>query len=531
MKQFIMVAISLSLVTTTRATPTAADLAEATVIVYNSAAPDSAHLARFYASERHIPKDHIVGLWCSKEEEISREEYDNTIAGPLRKIFTRRELWTLQKEGDGPPRVTSNQIHFVALIRGMPLKIRSTPKYPGDDPVANAISSQNQASVDSELSLLGLFSKQISGAAVNPYFESFRPIAELNVAPLMLVCRLDAPTAEIVRRMITDSIKAEKNGLWGRAYVDGAHNTAPGLGEGDVWLQTVVDDLRHVGVPVVYDEKSETIPAGFPMDDCALYYGWYASSVTGPFTDPDFSFTPGAIAVHIHSFSATTLRNPGANWVAPLLSKGAAASLGNVYEPFLQLTAHLNIFNDRLLKGFTLAESAYMATRALSWMTVVVGDPLYRPYLSWSQEGGKGGGKKRTAWEMYHEFALKNAQEDPKKYFAEARRAASRAENGPMIEDLGLTQAETGDSKTALSCLQQARAIYKQRDDLLRVVLEQVDVLLQSDEKKKALALVHQTLRMVPESPSLTLLRQIEEKLSPPKPKLLPTASPSPTRF
>jgi hypothetical protein len=264
------------------------------------------------------------------------------------------------------------------------------------------------------------------------------------------------------------------------------------------------------------------------MDDCALYYGWYASSVSGPFTDPDFSFTPGAIAVHIHSFSASTLRRTDANWVGPLLSKGAAASLGNVYEPFLQMTAHLNIFNDRLLKGFTLAESAYMATRALSWMTVVVGDPLYRPYLSWSQEGAEGGEKKRTAWEMYHQFALKNAKEDPKKYFTDARRAASRAENGPMIEDLGLMQAEAGDFEIAMSCLQQVRTIYEKRDDLLRVVLEQVDVLLQSDQKKKALALVHQTLRMVPDSSASALLRQIEQKLNPPKPKPLPTPSPSP---
>ncbi|MGH7938110.1 MAG: TIGR03790 family protein, partial [Bryobacteraceae bacterium] len=329
-------------------------------------------------------------------------------------------------------------------------------------------------------------------------------------------------------RMITDSIKAEKNGLWGRAYVDGAHHTGSGLGDGDVWLQTVVDDLRHVGVPVVYDQKPETFPAGFPMDDCALYYGWYASRVTGPFTDPGFAFTPGAIAVHIHSFSASTLRNADANWVGPLLSKGAAASLGNVYEPFLQMTAHLDIFNHQLLKGFTLAESAYMATRALSWMTVVVGDPLYRPYLSWSQTDAKSEGKKPGAGEMYHAFALKNAEEDPKKYFAEARVAASRAENGPMLEDLGLMQAETGDFGTAMSCLQQARTIYEKRDDLLRVVVEQVDVLLQSNEKKKALALVHQTLRMVPDSPASGLLRQIEQKLNPPKPKPLPTPSPSP---
>ena len=121
------------------------------------------------------------------------------------------------------------------------------------------------------------------------------------------------------------------------------------------------------------------------MTDCALYYGWYAGSVAGPFIQSDFRFVPGAIAVHIHSFSASTLRDPGGGWVGPLLTKGAAASLGNVYEPYLQFTSHLDMFNDRLLHGFTFAESAYMSTRAVSWMSVMVGDPLYRPFASWNQ--------------------------------------------------------------------------------------------------------------------------------------------------
>ena len=86
----------------------------------------------------------------------------------------------------------------------------------------------------------------------------------------------------------------------------------------------------------------------------------------------------------------------------------------------LQMTAHLDIFNDQLLKGFTLAESAYMATRALSWMTVVVGDPLYRPYASWLQidrrksDGAKPGATGRCITIL----RLKNAEEEPAEYFA-----------------------------------------------------------------------------------------------------------------
>ncbi len=71
--------------------PAAEDLANATLVIYNRAAPDSAGLARFYAEQRHIANDHLVGLDCSTEEEISREEYDRTIAEPLRKIFAGRD--------------------------------------------------------------------------------------------------------------------------------------------------------------------------------------------------------------------------------------------------------------------------------------------------------------------------------------------------------------------------------------------------------------------------------------------------------
>ncbi len=254
----------------------------------------------------------------------------------------------------------------------------------------------------------------------------------------MLVCRLDAPTPEIVRRMIRDGIEAEKTGLWGRAYVDGANNTSGGKADGDQWLKAVVKDLRKVGVPTVYDTGTDLFPAGFPMNDCALYYGWYAGGVAGPFTDPGFVFTPGAVAVHIHSYSANTLRSPGANWVAPLLERGAAASLGNVYEPYLQLTAHLDIFNDRLLHGFTFAESAYMSQRVVSWMNVAVGDPLYRPYASWLELEAKREKAAKNDWRMYHDFALKSSQGDLAKYQAAARKAAARSGNGAMLEDLEL---------------------------------------------------------------------------------------------
>src|SRR5260370_20175732 len=75
-------------------------LAASTIVVYNKAALDSADLARFYAQKRGIASDHIVGLTCSTDEEITREEYDANIAEPLRDTFKTRKWWTVRETSE-----------------------------------------------------------------------------------------------------------------------------------------------------------------------------------------------------------------------------------------------------------------------------------------------------------------------------------------------------------------------------------------------------------------------------------------------
>jgi len=501
-------------------------LAASTIVLYNKNVPDSVALATFYTEQRGIARDHLVGLECSTEEEISREEYDATIANPLRDIFKERQWWTLHETPEQKESVTASTIHFVAVIKGVPLKIRATAAYPGDVPGPGPIGNRNEASVDSELTVLPFFSRHISGEIPNPYFQNFRAISDLENATLLLVCRLDAPTAATVRGMIVDAIAAEKNGLWGRAYVDAAHNTGTGMGLGDQWLAEITEQLHKVGIPVIYEDTPAIFPEGYPMTDCALYYGWYAGGVAGPFTEPGFRFVPGAIAAHIHSFSASTLRDPNSNWVAPLVSKGAAASIGNVYEPYLQLTAHLDIFNDRLLHGFTFAESAYMSIRVLSWMSVMVGDPLYRPYASWLEIKSPRDSTKRPAdeWKMYHEFTMKNIIRPVSEFRTLARQVASTSHNCPMMEDLALMEARDGHFAEAASHLQQARTCYAQRDDILRVALDEADASLKQNNAKGALEIVRSVLRTAGDAPGAPLLRKMEQDLT------ASPASPTPKR-
>lgn len=488
-----------------------------TIVIFNNAVPESGALAKFYAQKRGIARDHLLALQCSTEEEISREEYDTTIADPLRKTFDERGWWKTRESAGGEKRIEVLTIHFVALIKGMPLKIRAAASHPEDKPGPGPVESRNEASVDSELSALALFSRQISGAFNNRYYQSYKPIGEFADTPLLLVTRLDAPDAGTVRRMITDAIDAEKNGLWGRAFVDGAHNTSAGFQVGDNWMSGLVEQLHKVGVPVVYEDTPAIFPDGYPMNDCALYYGWYADNVAGPFTQPGFKFVPGAVAAHIHSFSAGTLRDPNAGWTGPLLARGAAASVGNVYEPYLELTAHLDILNDRLLHGFTFAESVYMSSRVLSWMGTAVGDPLYRPYFNWTQVDAKSAGPKSAAvWRAYHEFAVKNnAAEDLRE---QAGAFAARTQNAPMMEDWALMELREKNFASAIGELERARSAYSKRDDIVRCVLEECDALVQSGKPKSAIELARTVGRIVRDSPAAPLLRKVVSDLTPKQP-------------
>jgi hypothetical protein len=184
-------------------------------------------------------------------------------------------------------------------------------------------------------------------------------------------------------------------------------------------------------------------------------------------SDPQFRFRPGAIAVHIHSFSASTIRQPDKFWVGPLIRHGAAASLGNVYEPYLQLTPMLDLFYDRLVNGLTLAESAYASLPVVSWMTTIVGDPLYRPF-SPDQISVN------SSWQTIREL-FERESTNPPELILELNRLGSA--NPAALEIAGLIEARAGNNDAALETLARAATAYQNRAEAFRCVLHQVDLL------------------------------------------------------
>jgi uncharacterized protein (TIGR03790 family) len=501
--------------------------AAATVVLYNTSSPDARELAHYYAQARQIPTGQVVGLECPLTEEITREEYQSTIEAPLRYLFEQNAWWEIRTSFDERKEITRNRIRYVALIRGFPLKIRTTiqPPEPGKPQPspnprdANAVDSRDEASVDSELATLGAFRDSSFGVIPNPYFRRFTPILESETTPgLLLICRLDAPTPNDVKRMIDDSIYAEENGLYGWAYIDRRSIPESGYREGDDWLHNAAAECWKNGVPVILDNMPDILPAGFPVTDSALYYGWYAGSISGGMASADTSFRRGAVAVHIHSFSAASLRNPSAHWCAPLITRGAAATLGNVYEPYLTLTAHLDVFNERLLKGFTLAESAYMSTRALSWMNVVVGDPLYRPFAA-RQPGARREetGNGNEPWVALSGELTKTAAQGPIQILYLSKLART-SRSGLAYEALGMLQSFYQEPRDALFSLESAGSTYSTPADIFRTVIERIRILQSLGDKNSALKLIDRTIQRPQIPERAKLLTDLRNEISPPQP-------------
>jgi len=360
------------------------------LVVYNKNAPDSERLARYYAIKRGIPKERILGVSTSREEEIDRETFAATIWSPINSYIEKqgwieRRVGVQNVNGRRLPVQTANRndVWAMVLMKGMPLKIKKDPEkndvIVSKQPGAN----NNGASVDSELATLPTLGLPISGMLPNPYFFSGypRPFDAVDARKLILVTRLDAPTSAMVERMIDDAIHAERHRLSGRGLFDirGLPKNH-GYRRGDDWIRGAFELFRREGWDVTIEDHRGLVSERMPIRDIGFYAGWYRQEAEGPmFRDP-VRFRRGAIAYHLHSFSAHTLRSDKKGWVGPLLAHGAAASMGCVYEPYLAYTPQVDVFVDRLTQHFTFAESAYMSQRSLSWMTVFVGDPLYRPF-------------------------------------------------------------------------------------------------------------------------------------------------------
>jgi len=356
------------------------------VIVANRAVPASVSLARYYAEKRGVPFRNICLLDLPRKERISRHEYETLLRDPLLRFLRKRELVVQHmapaeeiREHDSGWRTDEVRFRYLVSMYGVPLAIEETSAWrrlhSGD-----GFFSRTGAAVDSELCLLLREPYDPAGAVNSPLFNHLffpdGPGAQFFIEAV----RLDGPDEETVRRMIDDSREAEEYGLQGICCFDLKASREKGYALGDYWLEESAERWARAGYEVIRETTPAEWGRAVPLEDVAVYFGWYRRDICGPFARRDFRFRTGAIAVHIHSSSAVTLRSRTRYWAGPLLARGVVATIGAVDEPYLPTMPWLNVLSDRLCRGYCWADATYMALPVVSWQITVIGDPLYRPF-------------------------------------------------------------------------------------------------------------------------------------------------------
>jgi uncharacterized protein (TIGR03790 family) len=385
---------------------------EEVIVVANKTAWYSVDLAKYYMKVRNIPSDNLIQVKATSDEICSREDYDKDIASPVRAFLEKNDP-------------IGHRFHCLVTMYGVPLRVRA-PKLTaeeqkqllelqkrleyirsrikkrepeqGDKELKSLRAEEaevrkqiNQAgkvfqgaSVDSELALVRKDNYPLDGWLPNKYFLGYRGKKIKNMPQkVLLVSRLDGPSEENVRRIIDDSLQAEKEGLRGKAYFD-ARWPDPGskkVSSGAFYDRAIHNAARLVEkskrMEVVIDSQAKLFQPG-ECPDAALYCGWYSLA---HYVDA-FTWVRGAVGFHIASQECQTVRSKGSQvWCEMMLEKGVAATLGPVAEPYVQAFPMPDVFFGLLIGGrLTLAECYALSNPFWSWQIVLIGDPLYSPF-------------------------------------------------------------------------------------------------------------------------------------------------------
>ncbi len=473
------------------------------VVVYNASSKLSRETAQRYAQLRHIPQDQLVGLEDVRGGHITRLDFEEKVRMPLL-AEGRRKGWMWPS---GYTKGSHKRIHAMVLMPDLPLGIRPAPRKKGE-PAPDASKAQH-AAVDSELMVLGA-NLPSAGMLGNPCYGKNISLG-FDTPPVMAVCRIDGPDAASISRMIEDPLRVEKQGLWGWSVVDqgGPYK------EADEWLAEVAKLARAAGQPLFHETSKATLAEAFPlMTDTAVYFGWYTHPANGPFrrdAGGDFRFAPGAVAVHLHSNSASSVKD-AKYWAPALLSRGAAVTAGNVFEPYLSPTLHFDIFYDRLLKGSCVAEAALMASPVVSWQSIILGDPLYRPFAAMKKETPN---HVHAQWRQLYLTLGRDVQA--------LRQAVREREHGPhgaaLAEMFAWHCTELGLMEDAAEFFATACGRYTELRDRTRTAIMAATVLAAGGKRERAQQVLSPWLAAGQDSPYLPALQQSLDTISGKKPE------------
>lgn len=325
------------------------------LVVWNRTVPEGEELARYYASKRGVPKDHIVRIAVVGDESMGDYEFKHNV------------LTVLQPKLKSLP-----NIDFIVLMKGMPLRMWD------EEAKANYSLDARIAAMDLSMKPMVTPSTEDVKRVASPYFNKNEPFSRRKFG-FFLVTRLDGYTFADARRLVDNALKAKaEKGLF---FFDSIPNIAnDGYGPMNHSMVAAGELLGKAGFEVTVDRSGDFV---MPKSPLMGYASWGSNDQRfNKSTYQSAVFRPGALAETFVSTSARTMKpvTDGQSVITDLIKNGVTGVKGYVNEPYTMALARPNILFDRYTRGYNLAESFAMASPLLKWRDIVFGDPLCRPY-------------------------------------------------------------------------------------------------------------------------------------------------------
>jgi uncharacterized protein (TIGR03790 family) len=360
--RFLLLFVSLFFVVTL-----GAQTADQVLVVINRQSPESRAIGEYYLRKRHVPPANLCAIDTKPEETIGRDVYNSQIEAPVGVFLKKHDL--------------REKILYIVLTKGVPLRIVGN----SDDRLRDP-----GASVDSELTLLyqrlGGATLPLAGAIPNPFFGQRDTPFRHPLFPIYLVTRLDGYNMHDVQALVDRALVARNVGKF---VIDARADNST---EGNQWLRTAA--LLLPKDRVILEDSAKVVEN---IRDVIGYASWGSNDPDRKHRFVHFQWLPGAIATEFVSTNARTFKPPpdawdlgtwasSGSWVAgapqtltgDYIHEGATGASGQVWEPFLHLVPRPQFVLPAYCSGRTLAESFYLGIPGLSWMNVVIGDPLAR---------------------------------------------------------------------------------------------------------------------------------------------------------
>ena len=338
------------------------------LLVVNRTDPVSQQIADYYRLRRSIPAANICSLDVTSRETVDWKIYAEQIEQPVADCLKKSRL--------------QEQVLYIVTTRGIPLRI---------DGMSGSLETSEQSSVDSDLALLYAKLKGTrfprNGAVANPYFGKRDLPFRHPLVSIYLVTRLAAYDLADVKAMIDRSLAARNRGKF---VIDVSGATHGGYAQGNDWLRAAA--LLLPASRLLLDTRPEPL---YDQREVIGYAGWGSNDDLRKRRWLGFEWLPGAIVTDFVSTNARTFEAPPKDWTFPsssdraqsfagsgqslsadYLREGATGASGNVYEPYLIGCVRPEYLLPAYAHGRNLAESYYLALPYLSWMGVILGDPL-----------------------------------------------------------------------------------------------------------------------------------------------------------